>query len=298
MFDIPQVVEGSSPILQFGFGGSAPAVDLRPAGDSRFDGVAHHIGAHFLLQGLIEVQAVWSWPHDGHIVCQYVEQLGEFVDAIFSKDLPEPGDALVALNGGVELVGVNRFVVHGAKLKDSKRGSGYAEPVGFEKDGPFTGQFDGDGDEQAEREQKQDHQGGKSDIKGSFKKAAGVGLEGEGPHLEERNIAQGIDFEMDLLAPGEIGNKMGADAVSFGYSNEVPDLFGLIQGQYDEGVFEVAAVEDLLEIVDGADDVMVQILCRQVGEQADGFDAKVFICEEVILKLGAQFVITDNYRWF
>src|SRR5580692_11602001 len=100
MFDIPEVMEGPSPILEFGFGRAAPAVDLCPAGDPGFDGVAHHIGTHFSLQGLIEVETVWSGAHNGHIVGKDIEELGQLVEAVFSEKLAQAGDAIVALNGG------------------------------------------------------------------------------------------------------------------------------------------------------------------------------------------------------
>src|SRR5579863_2612174 len=98
VFDVPEVMEGPSPILEFGFGWASPAVDLCPTGDPGFDRVAHHIGAHFLLQGLIEVEAVWSGADNGHIVGQDIEELGQLVEAIFSKELAQAGDSIVALN--------------------------------------------------------------------------------------------------------------------------------------------------------------------------------------------------------
>lgn len=232
--------------------------------------------------------------HDGHIVGQDIQELGQFVDTVFSEDLTEPGDAFVALNGGEKVVRGGRLVSHGPELIDGEGRSGDAEAVRLEEDRTFTGQLDSDGDQQTQGGKQEDHQGGEADIECTFQETIGIRIQGEGPHLEQGDIAEVANLEMDIVAARKIGNEVGADTVPFRDGDERFNFVYFTQGQNDEGIFEGAGIEDLLEVVDGTDHVMVRVFGGKIGEQADGFDAEVFIGQEVILELGTQLVVPDD----
>src|SRR6202030_184561 len=149
------------------------------------------------------------------------------------------------------------------------------------------------GDQDAEGHQQEHHHRSKSDVESPLQEAIGIGIKREGPHLQQRDVAEVAHLEMDLLAAGEIGDEVRADAVPFGHGDEVLNFFYFGQWQYYKGVFEGLVVEDLLEIVDGAYHGGVGIFCGPIGEEADRLDAEIFICQEVVLKLGTQLVIPD-----
>jgi len=119
------------------------------------------------------------------------------------------------------------LVPHGPELIDGEGGSGDAEAVRFEENRAFTGQLDSEGNQQAEGKQQENHQRGESDIEGPFEEAVAIGIQGEGPHLEQGDIAEVADLKMDILAACKIGNEMGADAVPFCNSNKCFNFFNL-----------------------------------------------------------------------
>src|SRR5579872_4586799 len=266
MLDVPEVVEGPAPILQFRFGGTAPTVDLCPTRYSRLDGMAHHIRPHFLLQSLVQIQPVRPGANDGHIVRQHVEQLRELVEAVFPQKPSYPRDAPVTFYSGLQrIIGV-RTVDHRPEFIDGEWRAGNAEPVRFEKDRSPAGQLNGNGDQDSQRNEANHHGRRENDIERPLKEAVGVSVQGKGPHLEEGNIAQAAHFKMDLLAAGKIWYEVGADAIPFGDGDKVFYFLHLTQRQNDKCVFKGAGVEDLLKIGDRTDHVMAMLAGGPVGE--------------------------------
>src|SRR5580698_103695 len=104
----------------------------------------------------------------------------------------------------------------------------------FKEDRALTGQLDGDGEQQSKWKQEEHHQGREADIEGPFQEAVGIDIEGEGPHLEEGDIAEAADLEMDLLAAREIGNEVGADAIPFRNGDEGLNFLHFAERQNDK----------------------------------------------------------------
>jgi len=225
--------------------------------------------------------------------------LRQFIEAIFPQEFPYPGDPVVVSDSRAGLICPDGGIFHAAELIDREGGAGDAEAVRFEENGTPAGEFDGDGDQQADRRQEEQHQRCEDDIERPFKEPVSIVIQRKGPHLEQRNFAQVANFEMHLLVAiaCEVGNQVSPYAISFSDGDEVFDGIHFAQGKGDEGVFEGSFVEDLLKLVNRADHVVsrtIQPGCGMFCQHADRFDAKVFIVEEIVLQLDTQFVISND----
>jgi len=237
---------------------------------------------------------VWPGADDGHVVGEDVEQLRKFIEAIFPQEFAEPGYPFVVFGSRPELVRGDGLVFHAPELIDRKGGACNTHPMGFEENGSSAGEFDDESDQQAERHQQEDHGRREDDIEGSFQEPVGVGIERKGPHLQQGDIAEAADFEMYFVRARKVRDEMSSDAIPFRDGDQVFDCLHLAQGQDDKGVFEGAAVKNLLKIVYRADHIAIAQGGGLIREQADGSDTQVLIGDKIILKLGTQFIIADD----
>lgn len=67
-------------------GGSAPAINLGPPGDSGFHHVLFHVRRDLVLELVYEDRALGPRANDGHVTPENVDELGEFIKACLSKE--------------------------------------------------------------------------------------------------------------------------------------------------------------------------------------------------------------------
>ena len=60
---------------------TAPAMDLGPSGDPRFDPVPGHVVRNRLAELLREYRPFGPWPNEAHITPQNIDQLWKLVEA-------------------------------------------------------------------------------------------------------------------------------------------------------------------------------------------------------------------------
>src|SRR5580692_12653917 len=99
-----------------------PAVDLRPAGDTRLDAVAREIAVHGLVEQLalqLALHGVGARADERKIAPEHdVEQLRQFVEAGLADEAAHTGDAVVVLGHDLGGQRIGLIVVERTKLED------------------------------------------------------------------------------------------------------------------------------------------------------------------------------------
>src|SRR5690349_14682276 len=105
--------------LFLGVGLPAPAIDLRPAGDSRLDPMAGEIALDDLgikpVAGL-GLQGMGPRPDQRKGAVQDIEELRQLVDAPFAHEAADPGDPLIIAAYQTDRVGIAGFDMHRAEF--------------------------------------------------------------------------------------------------------------------------------------------------------------------------------------
>ena len=105
---------------------------------------------HFLRVAIHVFQHFWAWPHDAHIPFEHVQELRQFINAVFTQKASDRGDALVIDARGLR-TRIAGIAVHGAELDNAEHLAANGCPFLLKKQCARAGQFDGDGCTQHER---------------------------------------------------------------------------------------------------------------------------------------------------
>jgi len=111
MIDVPEIQFDFVFVCQ-----AASAHDLSPAGKSGFDIASSSlmIGPFFVLPG-----QEWPGTDKGHVAFEYIDQLGQFVDAEFTKETTDVRDAWIAIVAGRKAIGID-VGSHGSEFIERK----------------------------------------------------------------------------------------------------------------------------------------------------------------------------------
>jgi hypothetical protein len=93
--DVPEVVFDAPFHMVGRWRWSSAAVNLRPAGQSRFHAPPEGVVSDGIVELVIERNRVWPRPDKRHAAAEYVKQLRKFVDACFAKPFSNRGDPLI-----------------------------------------------------------------------------------------------------------------------------------------------------------------------------------------------------------
>src|SRR5271169_7061812 len=120
MLDVEKVMLHTLPYLLQGVGFAAPAVDLGPPRDSRF----HPMSCVVVLDGFrieegagLGRESMWTWTDDRHVAAQYVQELGQFVQARAPQEGADAGNPRVVALSQPLGIAVAHLLVHGAELQ-------------------------------------------------------------------------------------------------------------------------------------------------------------------------------------
>ncbi len=126
---------------------TAPAIDLRPAGDARLDLVAGEISVDDLVPELVArmgVHGMRARAHEREFAAQHVEELRQFVDGSLADEPSDPRDARIVLGNDLPGVRIGHLVIHRAELQHLDDLVVEAVAALAEDDRPLAFQPDGD----------------------------------------------------------------------------------------------------------------------------------------------------------
>ena len=140
MLDVPNVGLNTAGDVLGAFDFTAKAGHLRPSGNAGLHPLAYGKVGYQLGIFLGVLDHVRTGTHEGHIAQEYVDELGDFVDARLAKEVSDFGGAAIVL-GSLDEV---RFIVllHAAEFVDVEFLAMLAGPFLLEDDGASSGSLD------------------------------------------------------------------------------------------------------------------------------------------------------------
>ena len=147
---------------------AAQAIDLSPAGNSRFDVMAPEHLADMIGEHTVVGDRMRTRPHNRHLATQDIQQLRQFIDIGLAQHPPDAGHARIVAHG------LAKFIV---RIVESRHAAKFQNPNGLVVE-PKTRllkqhrtsrvELDQNGNHDEQRPQNKDHRRGNDDIEGAF----------------------------------------------------------------------------------------------------------------------------------
>ena len=220
-------------------GGVVLAVDLGVAGEAAFGLEPQVPLGHFfgVLSG--NFGAFGSWPYDGHISLEDVQQLGQFVEADGPDEAAHPGYPGIVFAGAEPghpvFFGIH---AHAAEFQYGEHFTVFGKPFLAVEDVAAVGVFDGSG--HGHHDGRKDHQGhqGQHDVEEALEeqvfRAGIVALDGHHGQVEQ------VDFfgtVHDHVA--DAGDHVGADLMGHTvFGDDVPVVAGETAAEHHFGTLQ------------------------------------------------------------
>lgn len=214
MFQIPNIALHAPLHLPEFLGLAAVAGDLCPAGDAGFYQMSDHV---FVDKGRIllgMLQHMGARAYHGHLPQQYVDELGEFVDAGLSDKVPDFSLARV-VGCGLQFVAVH-VDTHRTELVAPELFSVLSASLLPEEDGAGGGELDGGTyDEINKREQGAEEAERKDDVERSLQQPVLYLCQGFLADGEDGDIAEHLEVHTAMQVVAHIGYAVKTDQMVF-----------------------------------------------------------------------------------
>ena len=205
------------------FGFAPVAIDLRPAGDARFDLVAHHVAFDELAIEFVVCHRVRARTHNAHAALEHVDELWQLITGGAAQQGTQWRDASVVLGGLRNVVAVFGDG-HGAKFVDDDFFAIQPAAALLEDDGAGgTGLDSHRNDEQQRRNQDQD-QRCQDDVAQALDGAVSAGERGLADR-DHGHAADRVRMRLDQVGDKHVGHKVDRSSRVFKFVKDVQNAW-------------------------------------------------------------------------